>query len=281
MTKIIGFLILIGIAITSAAAQCSEADKKTLAAFDAAWSKAGLSGDRAALTNILADDYVALPAMQGKASAIEATMRTFENNKANPGRADNVTYDHYIISCTPITATITHRNTVSTLEGSGGKPETFYTRSVHFLEKRGGRWQVVSNAGNDLDDYGTLWYLEQDWNNAVWKRDKTWFDKNFAPDFTSISSTTAKVMNKAEDIADTMNDRSTMEMVETTGMNIRIDRNFAIITGTFRTMGKDDKGSAFDRRIRYTDTWIKRDGRWYAWSSQGTTIPETEAIAGN
>lgn len=277
MRKILGLMVLIGVAIATAAAQCSEADKKALEAFDGAWSKAGQGGDRAALMNILADDYVAFPGRQGKASAIEATMRTFETNKTNPAGADKVGYDHYIISCTPMTATITHRNTISTLDGVGGKPETFYTRSVHFLEKRGGRWQVVSNAGNDLDDYGVLWYLEQDWNNAVWKKDKGWFDRNYAPDFTSISSTTAKVMNKAEDIADTINDKSTMEMVETTGMNIRIDGNYAIITGTFRMKGKDDKGSAFDRKIRYTDTWIKRDGRWLAWSSQGTIIPTENA----
>lgn len=277
MRKILGLLVLIGVAITTAAAQCSEADKKALEAFDGAWSKAGQGGDRAALMNILADDYVAFPGRQGKASAIEATMRTFETNKTNPAGADKVTYDHYIISCTPVTATITHRNTISTLDGVGGKPETFYTRSVHFLEKRGGRWQVVSNAGNDLDDYGVLWYLEQDWNNAVWKKDKGWFDRNYASDFTSISSTTAKIMNKAEDIADTMDDKSTLEIVETTGMNIRIDGNYAIITGTFRMKGKDEKGSAFDRKIRYTDTWIKRDGRWQAWSSQGTIIPTETA----
>lgn len=277
MRKILGLLVLIGVAITTAAAQCSEADKKALEAFDGAWSKAGQGGDRAALMNILADDYVAFPGRQGKASAIEATMRTFETNKTNPAGADKVTYDHYIISCTPVTATITHRNTISTLDGVGGKPETFYSRSVHFLEKRGGRWQVVSNAGNDLDDYGVLWYLEQDWNNAVWKKDKGWFDRNYASDFTSISSTTAKVMNKAEDIADTMDDKSTLEIVETTGMNIRIDGNYAIITGTFRMKGKDEKGSAFDRRIRYTDTWIKRDGRWQAWSSQGTMMPAEAA----
>lgn len=277
MRKILGLLVLIGVAITTAAAQCSEADKKALEAFDGAWSKAGQGGDRAALMNILADDYVAFPGRQGKASAIEATMRTFETNKTNPAGADKVTYDHYIISCTPVTATITHRNTISTLDGVGGKPETFYSRSVHFLEKRGGRWQVVSNAGNDLDDYGVLWYLEQDWNNAVWKKDKGWFDRNYASDFTSISSTTAKIMNKAEDIADTMDDKSTLEMVETTGMNIRIDGNYAIITGTFRMKGKDEKGSAFDRRIRYTDTWIKRDGRWQAWSSQGTMMPAEAA----
>jgi ketosteroid isomerase-like protein len=277
-------LLLITIILGSAftvAAECTDADKKALVAFDAEWSKAGLSGDKAALMTIYADDYMGLPGMQGKTGAIEATMNTFDRNKANPAGADKVTYDHYIISCTPMTATITHRNTVWTPIGEGGKPETFHTRSVHFLEKRGGNWQVVSNAGNDLDDYAMLWYLEQDWNNAVWKKDKAWFENNFASDFTSISSQSGKLMTREQDIADTVNDKSTFDLVETTGMNIRLDGNFAVITGTFRLKGKDEKGAAFDRKIRYTDTWIRRDGRWQAWSSQGTNIPAEPQVAKN
>lgn len=258
--------------------ECSAADKKTLQDFDHAWGAAGVGGDKAALTAIYADDYAGLPAMQGKTATIEDTMKAFELNKGNPSEADKVTYDHYFISCTPMSATITHRNSVWTANGEGGKPQSLYTRSVHFLERRGGKWQVVSNAGGGLDDYSVLWYLEQDWNDAVLKKDKAWFEKNFAPDFRSISSSSAKLMNKAEDIADSMDPKVTMDLVETTGMNIRVDGNYAIVTGLFRTKGKDEKG-AFDRRIRYSDIWIRRDGRWQAWSSQGTIMPSTPEVA--
>ncbi|MEP6704007.1 MAG: nuclear transport factor 2 family protein [Acidobacteriota bacterium] len=265
----------------SAAAECSDSDRKALEAFDHAWGKAGQDGDKATLMGIYADDYLALPGMEGKAVTIDNTMSAFERNKANVAGANKTTYDHYLISCTPVSATITHRNTVWTPVGEGGGAETFYTRSIHILEKRGGKWQVVSNAGSGLDDYDVLWYLEQDWNDAVMKKDRGWFEKNYAKDFTSISSRSAKVMSRAEDIADTVDDKGTMELVETTGMNIRMDGNYAVITGTFRTKGKDEKGAAFDRKIRYTDTWIKRDGRWQAWSSQGTPIPETSQMAKN
>lgn len=281
MKKIIVLMTLIFVAAISVAAECSDADRKALEAFDHAWGKAGQDGDKAALMALYADDFVGLPGMQGKAATIESTMKTFERNKANPAGADKTTYDHYIISCTPVSGTITHRNTVWTPVGEGGGPQTFYTRSVHFLEKRGGKWQVVSNAGSGLDDYDVLWYLEQDWNDAVLKKDRGWFEKNYAKDFTSISSLSAKLMTREEDIADTVDDKGTMELVETTGMDIRMDGNYAIVTGTFRTKGKDAKGVAFDRKIRYTDTWIKRDGRWQAWSSQGTTIPETPQVAKN
>ncbi len=130
--------------------ECSVADKKALEAFDHAWSVAVEKGDRAALNNILADDYVGLPAMINKTQNIEDTMRTFEQDKANPQNRDQFSSDNYLISCTPTTATITHRNTVTTKNGTGGKEETFYSRSVHFLEKRGGKWQAVSSANHNV-----------------------------------------------------------------------------------------------------------------------------------
>lgn len=258
--------------------QCSDADKKALEALDKAWSMAGQNGDKAALTAIYADDYVGFPSMEVKSSAIDNTMRTFERNKVNPPTS-NTTYDHYMISCTPVTATVTHRNS-TTNKGADGKEWTTYSRSVHILEKRNGKWQVVSNAGNALDDNATLWYLEQDWNNALMKRDKAWFEKNYASDFSGISSMSATLANKATEISDIVNDKG-LELAETTDMSIRVDGNMAVVTGIFRTKGKDDKGVAYDRRARYTDTWIKRDGRWQAWASQGTIIPEPVRTAKN
>jgi ketosteroid isomerase-like protein len=161
---------------------------------------------------------------------------------------------------------------VTTQKGAGGKPESFWTRSVHFLEKRGGKWQVVSNTGHDMDDYMALDYLEQDWNDAVVNRDKAWFESNYASDFSSIGSSNGGLYNKAQDIDDTVNGKSKVTWAETSNMNISIDGKFAKVTGIFHIKGTDEAGKAMDRKIRYTDVWIKRDGRWQAWSSQGTDI---------
>jgi len=59
-----------------------------------------------------------------------------------------VTPDHYVITCTPLTATITHRN--SFIDPSTKLPA--YSRSVHFLEKQGNSWKAVSNTGAALTD---------------------------------------------------------------------------------------------------------------------------------
>lgn len=263
--KILNTSLLILLSATYALSECSEADKKALEAFDRAWTAAGQNGDRAALTAIYADDYVGMPAAVSKTRAIEATMTTFERNKVTPPTSTS-TADHFVVHCSPASATITHRNT--TVSGTG---TTTYSRSVHILEKRGGKWQVVSNAGHSLDDGQIIWYLEQDWNNSLMKRDRAWFEKNYANDFSGVDTMTGRLSNKAEDIAGILGDRG-LEIAETSDMNIRVDGDRAVVTGIFRTRGKDEKDVAYDRRARFTDTWIKRDGRWQAWASQGTLI---------
>jgi ketosteroid isomerase-like protein len=252
--------------------ECSEADKKALEAFDRAWGEAGVKGDRNALTAIYADDYVGLPESQNKTQILEATMAAFERNRANPNLADKVSHDNYQITCTPNSAVITHRNIITT-KNALGKEETFWTRSVHFLEKRAGKWQVVGNAGNSLDDSAKLAYMEMDWANADVKRDANWFEQNLAADYSGISSRTAKLSNKAEEIANFKNDKSVYESAEPSDLNIRVEGNAAYVTGVYRLKGRDEKNQPFDRRIRYTDVYIKRDGRWQIWASQGTEIP--------
>jgi ketosteroid isomerase-like protein len=273
MRSFLGIIILTAAGVTAALGQCSQVDIKALEAFDRAWGEAGANGDRAALTNIYADDYYGIPDMRGKKSTIDGTMAQFEASKANPSGADKVTHDHYMITCTPNSAFITHRNVVSAALAPGGRPGIIYTRSVHTLEKRSGKWQVTSNATHGMDDAMTIAYLEQDWNDASAKRDKDWFEKNFAADYVSVSSRTAKVYDKAGDIADTMSDKGTNELTETSDMDINVDGNRALVIGVFHSKGKDDKGVAYDRRIRFTDTWIRREGRWVAWSTTGVNIP--------
>src|SRR5262245_15417707 len=179
MKQILVIALILAASAVPFAGQCSEAEKKALQEFDSAWSKANLDGNKAALEVIYANEFVAFPSMDGKAVAVANAMAAFERDKANPQSANKTTYDHYMISCTPMTATVTHRNTTFRPGGNGGKGDTVYSRSVHFLEKRNGKWVAVSNAGGPLNDSDMLSYMELDWINAVRNRDIAWFDKNY------------------------------------------------------------------------------------------------------
>jgi ketosteroid isomerase-like protein len=258
-------------------AECSAADKKALEAWDRDWGVATQSGDKAKMMDIYADDFMGMPEGINKATSIDNAMKAFERAKTNPN-PDKVTHDHYIISCTPNSATITHRNVIWTANGTGGKPETFWTRSVHVVEKRNGKWMAVTNAGHGLDEFDTIAYLEQDWNDAIVKRDRAWFEKHFADDYTGVSGLNGEVSGKKKDIDDMVNDKG-LEWAGTSNMNVNVNGNMAYVTGIFHTKGKDDKGVAYDRRVRYIDTWVKRDGVWQAWTSQGTMLPKADGMA--
>lgn len=272
MKRILATTLLILSVTTLAFGQCSEADKQKLMALDKAWSEVGRRGDRAALQNIYADDYIN-PSTTGtlnKTQTIDEAVRDAERLKANPQNADKISHDLYIITCTPNTATITHRNVITTKVD--GKDHHSYTRSAHFLEKRGGEWKVVSDAGGPLNDAGQLLYTEMEWADADQKGDVAWFERNLADNFSGISSLTGKLTTKAEEIADIRNRKEVLNSVVASDMDVRVEGNTGIVTGVYTMKGRDEKGQPMDRRIRYTDVYVKRDGRWLVIASQGTPI---------
>lgn len=272
MRTIVIFLLMSISLVGSAFGQCSDADKKALEAFDRSWGAATQAGDRAALEKIIADEYRAMPGGGGKTQVINQAVRNAERNMGNAQSGDSVTFDNYIINCTSVSAMITHRNV--TVSNDEGRERTTWSRSVHHMEKRNGSWQVVSTTGHDMDDEMALFYMDQDWTRANLTRDKAWFEKNFADDFASVSSADGSINRKAADIEDTMNSKAKVEMTESTNQMIRVERNVGVVIGIYRWKGTDENGKPFDNRIRYTDTYVKRDGRWQVLSTIGVPIKE-------
>jgi ketosteroid isomerase-like protein len=252
--------------------QCSEADRKNLEAFDRAWGDAAQRGDRAYLETAYADDFVSItPAgTQTKAQVIENQIKQAEKARAGLQPQPKLTHDYYVITCNSKTATITHRNMATTM--AGGKEQIAYSRSVHFLENRGGRWQAVSSTAYPLDDAAILMYMEQEWNDADMKHNAAWFERNYADDYSSVGSRTGALTNKAEDIQDVKTTKAITELAELSELDARVEGKAAVVTGVNHVKGKDEKGNPFDRRIRFTDTYVKRDGRWLVWATQGTQI---------
>jgi ketosteroid isomerase-like protein len=230
-------VILLLVVATPAFAQCTDADTKALEAFDHAWGDAIDRGDRVALNAILADEFQGFrpSGSFGKTEDIEMSLHASEQNRAKPADAPRVSYAFYDFACTPNTATITHR-TATTLRVDG-KDQTSYSRAVHFLEKRSGRWQVVSNASHPLDDAGVLAYME---------RERT----------------------------GTRADTTATQRAGLSDFNARITGDTAVVTGINHYVGREPDGKPMDRRVRFTDVFVKRDGRWQVSAAQATPIPQ-------
>lgn len=281
MRYAISVVIIIVLAAVSVAAECGEAEKKALIAFDKHWTDVNAKGERTAIAAVYADEFTAIPSMTGKAAAVDAAVATFERNKANPQAATQTTTDHYMIRCTPTTATMVHRNIVFNPTANGGKGATNHSRSVHFLEKRNGKWVAVSNAGGPLNDADMVRYMELDWLEAMKSKNLDWMEKNFASDFSEVSFMNGSVMNKQQMIDAMRVDKTVFDHMEVSELNIRVDGNAAIVTGIGHGRGKMADGKPFDMKLRFTDAFVKRDGRWLAWSSQATVIPQSDATAKN
>jgi ketosteroid isomerase-like protein len=251
-------------------AECSPADRAALEAFDKSWGDASVSGDRARIGPFISDGYatVNVGGTLDRQSMFVNAERAAQQNKANP--APPATPDRYVISCTPLTATITHRNTV--VDAASKQPA--YSRSVHFLEKLGNTWKVVSSTGYALSDEQQLLYMEQDWNDAAMKHDAAWTERNYASFASDVSSRTGSIETKSEAVASARSDKLVYDALELSDVSARVEGDAAVVTGINHVRGKDAQGKAFDRRVRFTDTFIKRDGRWQVWATQGTLIQE-------
>lgn len=255
-------------------AQCSQADRAALEALDRAWGEASQRGDRAYLQSLFAEDYagLTLTGTVNKTTAISDALRQAETDRANPQLAARISYDNYVITCTPNTATITHRAVITT--GQPGAERTTYSRAVHFLEKRAGRWQVVSSTGHALGDAAILTYMENEWNEAIKNRNAAWYERNYADDATFINAR-GVLETKAEHIASVRTDPRVVESLELSDLNVRVDGDVAVVTGVNRWRGRDEQGRPMDRRVRFTDTFIRRDGRWLVFAAQSTRVEPT------
>jgi ketosteroid isomerase-like protein len=248
-------------------AECSTADKAALETFDKTWGTASDHGDRAALSAMLADGYMSTSAIgtTDKATTINNTVKAADQAKVNPTAAS--TPDHYIISCTPLSATITHRSTSTDASGA-----TTYGRSIHFLEKHGSVWQVVGSMGHAVNDQLQLVYLEQDWNDATKRQDAAWVEKTYAPFASDVSSMSGGIESKSQAVASSRASKLVYDALDLSELNVRVEGTTGVVTGVNHVRGKDGQGKAFDRKVRFTDVFIKRDGQWQVWATQGTDI---------
>lgn len=273
MKKIMTIVLLTIVSAGFAFAQ-NSADEQELIKLDKEWSAAMERGDRDALNRIIADDFTTRNGTVNKGQYIEQAMKDKADDDLNLKNAAAVPSNYAVKFKGGEMAVMTHITV-----GKGeykGKSFTDYSRSMHIWMKRGGRWQVVASEGNPMPDANVLRHIEREWEDANKNKDKAWFERNLADEYTAINAR-GKMFNKTEDIADTLSNADTITSAELSNMQVRVHGDTAVVTGRLHRVGKDKNG-AFDRNFMFTDTFVKRDGRWQVIATQATFVaPETTA----
>ena len=113
---------------------------------------------------------------------------------------------------------------------------------------------------------------EQDWAQAVVKEGAGSVDQYEADDIITTDPT-GRVTGKAEDRTDLSSGDYKIQSEELSDLTVHVYGNIAVATAT-NTMKGTYKGQDLSGKYRFTDTWVKRDGKWQVVASQYTKVAE-------
>jgi hypothetical protein len=104
--------------------------------------------------------------------------------------------------------------------------------------------------------------LERNWCSATVKNDVAAVSAILSDDYTDVALT-GTVANKAQTLADVKTDKATVCEIDM--IQVRVYGDAAVVVGRVT-----QKSATFNGQYRYTDTYIRRDGRWICVASQAT-----------
>jgi ketosteroid isomerase-like protein len=112
--------------------------------------------------------------------------------------------------------------------------------------------------------------LENQWTAALVNRDALTFDQLLASNFVYTENN--DVMSRG-DVIKSVNGSDKVTWARNEGMKLHDFGDVQVITGVLHLKGTGNKGVAFDKRYRFTDTWQKQSGRWRIIAAQDYLIP--------
>lgn len=102
--------------------------------------------------------------------------------------------------------------------------------------------------------------LENAWTAAEVDNNAAALDKLLA-DTVVITQPDGSIQNKNETLAYVHDKTNHWDKVVSENMKVHVYENTAIVTGTYHEKGSS-AGKPFDNHGIFTDTWIRRDGKW-------------------
>jgi len=132
-----------------------------------------------------------------------------------------------------------------------------------------GSWKwdwVVPNSSQPMpgttasgEDEQALFQLEQQWNAAGPTKDTAVVEKFLANEF--VSSFDGRTQNKKQFLAEMKANPAKIESAANSDMKTMVFDGTAVVDGLY-TEKSTTSGKDTSQRVRYTEVYVKRDGRW-------------------
>jgi ketosteroid isomerase-like protein len=135
-------------------------------------------------------------------------------------------------------------------------------------------WLLCVGWAGAQDLLQELTKVENAWSEATVKRDTAALQRLYADEYISTDPTGA-VMNKTQDIAGVQGGEFVLVSFKIDDLKVQSHGAVAVVTGR-NTLKGTWKGKPVDGPYRFTDVFVKRDGRWQAVATQSTVIATPE-----
>ncbi|HSK09768.1 MAG TPA: nuclear transport factor 2 family protein [Vicinamibacterales bacterium] len=262
--------------------------------YAAAWNSGNASRAAALFTEDGSFTEVTGQTMEGR-SAIERELSQDEIGTAKTGMKLSIATDS-IRFLQPDLAVVTGKTQFVAGSGAGRGPAGHY---MSLVRKVGSEWKVAAvhaavnpppgvgpatGAGQPTGTTGAaggasaeadveaVLELGKEWQEAARNKDVETLRRIYHDDFTEVDPGGMK-RGKEEAIAEVRAGDLVFESFSQEAVDARVYGDTAVVVGTTRVAGRY-KDEDISGRYRWTDTYVRRDGRWQAIASQVTRVME-------
>ena len=128
------------------------------------------------------------------------------------------------------------------------------------------------STGNRASDKDALIEVEHAWGSALLKKDVGGFSRCLADEWVLITSDGSRV-TKAVALADLKSGALKIDSFRLDDVTVRLYGTTAVVRGLITEKSKlRDKDTS--GKSRFTDVFVKRDGRWQAVASHESNLPK-------
>ena len=122
--------------------------------------------------------------------------------------------------------------------------------------------QSAVSAGEAEKITEELTRLTKQWSKVPITKDFDHLRRIWADDF-SYTEPDGNVANREDGFAFFEDDTDTHTSNVTAPFNVRVyGKNFAVTDGDHHSVGKDKDGKPFSRKGRFTNVWVRKNGKW-------------------
>lgn len=119
-------------------------------------------------------------------------------------------------------------------------------------------------------DQEVLIKLERGWNEAFYRKDIAFIEKILADEFVATYEDGSRG-DKAKELAQVAEFNQQVESAVPDEFKVQVFRDTAVVWFTLRVTGIK-QGQRAELTLRYTDVWVRRDGRWLCVSTHSTKV---------